>query len=191
VYYVPTRNPDPYPPALDNYLNSPVVTSKIGSYHTWLETNMDVYNNFAATGDWMRTSRPDLEKVINAGVRTVIYDGDADYIVNFKGIEAMVRARPPHIRFLISPCALTTLGVPQIASLNTSFSNEFARQKFLNFTVHGVPAGHYKNAGTFSYVRFFGAGHEVPAYMWHSVPRGAAALQMFTQIISGKQLSGT
>jgi hypothetical protein len=89
------RYPDPYPPALDNYLNSTAVTSKIGSHHTWQETNMDVYNNFAVTGDWMRTSRPDLEKVINAGVRTVIYDGDADYIVNLKGIEAMVRAHPP------------------------------------------------------------------------------------------------
>lgn len=108
VYYVPTRNPDPYPPALDNYLNSPAVTSKIGSYHTWQETNMDVYNNFAATGDWMRTSRPDLEKVINAGVRTVIYDGDADYIVNFKGIEAMVRAHPPYIFPTLSYLALCT-----------------------------------------------------------------------------------
>jgi len=69
---------------------------------------MDVYNNFAATGDWMRTSRPDLEKVINAGVRTVIYDGDADYIVNFKGIEAMVRAHPPYIFPTLSYLALCT-----------------------------------------------------------------------------------
>ena len=111
MYYVLTRNPDPYPPPLDNYLNSPVVTSKIGSYHTWQETNEDVYDNFAATGDWMRTSRPNLEKVINAGVRTVIYDGDADYIVNFKGVEAMVRAAPAShlslLRSLISPFALT------------------------------------------------------------------------------------
>jgi len=44
----------------------------------------------------MRTSLPDLEKVINAGVPTVIYAGDADFIVNFKGIEAMVRAHFSH-----------------------------------------------------------------------------------------------
>jgi hypothetical protein len=30
--------------------------------------------------------------VINAGVRTVLYDGDADYICNYMGFEAMVRA---------------------------------------------------------------------------------------------------
>ena len=94
MYYVPTANPDPYPPALDQYLNSPAVTSKIGSQSTWQETNDVVYQNFAATGDWIRSSLPDLEAVIDAGVRTVIYDGDADYILNFYGVEAMVSARP-------------------------------------------------------------------------------------------------
>jgi hypothetical protein len=83
------------------------------------------------------------------------------------------------------------LGVRQVASLNTKFSHEFAQQTFANFTVRGVSAGLYKNAGMFSYIRFFGAGHEVPAYMYPGVPRGAAALQMFTQIMSGMQLSGT
>ena len=54
-------------------------------------TNMDVYNDFASTGDWMRSSLPNLETVINAGVRTVVHDGDADYICNYMGVEAMVR----------------------------------------------------------------------------------------------------
>ncbi len=108
MYYVPTENPDPYPPPLDKYLNSPAVTSKIGSRVKWQETNTDVFNNFAATGDWMRSSRADLEEVINAGVRTVIYDGDADYIVNFKGVEAMVRAPPPRT---FSPFAPTTVSI--------------------------------------------------------------------------------
>ena len=112
VYYVPTRRPDPYPPPLDKYLNSHAVTSKIGSVAKWEESNLDVYNHFAATGDAMRTSLPDLETVINAGVRTVIYDGDADFIVNFKGVEAMVRVQlPTHIR-CFSPFALTRLCVP-------------------------------------------------------------------------------
>ena len=90
-YYVPTANPDPYPPKLEPYLNDPAVTSRIGSQSTWAETNFGVYNQFATTGDWMRSSRPNLELVINAGVRTVIYDGDADYICNYMGVEAMVR----------------------------------------------------------------------------------------------------
>ncbi|KZV62252.1 serine carboxypeptidase [Peniophora sp. CONT] len=167
VYYVLTQNPDPYPPALDDYLGSEAVTSKIGAQSEWSETSDDVYSNFAATGDWMHNSRPNLETVINSGVRTIVFDGDADFILNFKGVEAMVDA------------------------LDTKFSSTFAQQQFSNFTVKGVSAGLFKNAGTFSYVRFFGAGHEVPAYEWPGVTRGAAALQMFTQIMSNQSLSGT
>ncbi|KAH9979430.1 hypothetical protein BGW80DRAFT_1442446 [Lactifluus volemus] len=59
---------------LDNLLNDPTVTSK---------TTACLYHRFAAADDWLRTSRPDLEKVINEGVHTVIYDGDADFILNF------------------------------------------------------------------------------------------------------------
>jgi hypothetical protein len=93
-YYVPTAKPDPYPPQLDTYLHNPAVTSKIGSMSPWLETNFPgIYDKFAATGDWMRSASPALEEVINADVRTVIYAGDADYIVNYIGVEAMVRAR--------------------------------------------------------------------------------------------------
>ncbi len=88
---MPTANPDPYPPTLDPYLHSAAVTSNIGSQSTWVKSNEDIYNQFAASGDWMRSSLPNLEAVINAGVRTVIFDGDADYILNYIGVEAMVR----------------------------------------------------------------------------------------------------
>jgi hypothetical protein len=110
VYYVPTKYPDPYPAPFDKYLNNPAVASKIGSHGEWREVNRDVYDNFAKTGDWMRSSMPDLEKVINAGVRTVIYDGDADYILNFKGVEAMVYTSP-HPFFSHFKFALTTVPV--------------------------------------------------------------------------------
>lgn len=91
VFYVPTANPDPYPPTLEPYLHSSAMTSKIGSPSTWTKANREVYFQFAATGDWMRSSRPKLEKIINSGVRTVVYDDDADYICNYIGVEAMVR----------------------------------------------------------------------------------------------------
>ena len=92
LYYVPTANPDPYPPNLVPYLNNPAVTSKIGSQVPWAETNYGVSGQFGTTGDWIRSSSANLELVINAGVRTVIYDGDADYVCNYMGVEAMVRA---------------------------------------------------------------------------------------------------
>ncbi|KIJ41895.1 hypothetical protein M422DRAFT_229416 [Sphaerobolus stellatus SS14] len=167
VYYVLTKNPDPYPPDLTSYLTSTAVTSKIGSESKWQETNNNVYNNFAATGDWMTNSRLNLQTVINAGVRVLIYDGDVDYILNFNGVEAMV------------------------AALQTQFSTQFQAQSFTNYTVKGQVTGMFKNAGTFSYVRIFGAGHEVPAYKFGTLSTGQAALQMFSQIMSNQSLTST
>lgn len=165
VYYVPTMNPDPYPPDISSWLGS--VASTIGAEVTWQMTNENVYNNFAATGDWMRNSAPNLESVINAGIRTIVYDGDADYILNFNGVEAMVN------------------------NLNTQFSSLYQQQAFTTYTVAGQPAGQYKNAGTFSYIRVYGAGHEVPAYKYGTLATGQAAAQIFTQIMAGQSLSST
>ncbi|KAI0757606.1 serine carboxypeptidase [Daedaleopsis nitida] len=166
-YYVLASFNDPYPPEFSDWLNSADVTARIGAESTYMESSGAVYDNFFDTGDWMRNSRPDLERVIDAGVRTLIYDGDADYILNFHGVEAMIDA------------------------LQTKFSGEYAQQEFANYTVRGQTAGVFKNAGTFSYLRVFGAGHEVPAYTYGSLEIGEAALQMFTQIMSDKSLFST
>lgn len=115
----------------------------------------------------MRNWRPDLETVINAGVRTLIFDGDADYILNFNGVEAMVDA------------------------LQTKFTSLYKQQAFQPFAVGGKTTGQFKNAGTFSYLRIYGAGHEVPAYKFGGLPAGQAALQFFTQIMNNSSLSST
>ncbi|KAF9558963.1 serine carboxypeptidase [Agrocybe pediades] len=165
VYFVLAEDPDPYPPAIASYLNK--VAPQIGGEVTWTQSSNAVYRNFSLTGDWMRDSSPDLEFVINSGVRTIIYDGDADYILNFNGVEAMVNG------------------------LNTIWSPFFKLQKFQNFKVSGESAGMFKNAGKFSYVRIFGAGHEVPAYKHGNLAYGQAAAQMFTQIMRDEGLSST
>ncbi|KAH8102251.1 alpha/beta-hydrolase [Cristinia sonorae] len=166
-YYVPSENPDPYPADFSMYINNENITSKIGAEVEWMSLKDAVFNNFLMTGDWMRNKRAALETVIDAGVRTLIFDGDADYIANFIGVEAMVDA------------------------LQTQFTDKYKQQSFANYTVRGQPAGIYKNAGTFSYVRVFGAGHLVPAYKFGALEYGEAALQIFTQIMSGKSLSPT
>uniref|UniRef100_A0A0W0F6L1 Carboxypeptidase n=1 Tax=Moniliophthora roreri TaxID=221103 RepID=A0A0W0F6L1_MONRR len=167
VYYVLARDPDPYPPSISRYLNS--IGSRVGAESTWTQSNsvlaptQRLYN----AGDWMRNSRPDLETVINAGVRVLIYDGDADYILNFNGVEAMVDA------------------------LQTKFTSVYAQQTFQPYTVNGELTGQFKNAGTFSYLRIYGAGHEVPAYTHGNLSIGEAAFQMFSQIMSNQSLKPT
>lgn len=76
-----------------------------------------------------------------------------------------------------------------VANLQTDFSDEFDQLEFTNWTINGQDAGLFKNAGTFSYVRIYGAGHEVAAYEWGSLARGEAALEMFSQIMSNASIS--
>ena len=71
------------------------------------------------------------------------------------------------------------------------FSSRFKSQPFVNYTVNGVVAGVYKQAGNFSYLIMNDAGHEVPAYGSPGVPPGKAALQMFEQIMLDQTLKGT
>ncbi|KAJ7803441.1 serine carboxypeptidase [Mycena olivaceomarginata] len=165
VYYVPSGFDDPYPPDISSYLDS--IQTKIGAEVTWEETNGEVYDNFSDNGDWMRSSLSHLEVVINSGVRVMIYDGDADYICNFMGVEAM------------------------IGKLNTNFSVKFNEQEFAPYLVNGQLAGQFKTAGTFSYVRVYSSGHEVPAYKNGTLAVGEAAFQIFSQTMANQSVTST
>ncbi|KAF9644244.1 alpha/beta-hydrolase [Thelephora ganbajun] len=165
VYYVLARSPSGYPADFTNWLNSK--TSLIGADVTWSASSSIIYNNFFSTGDWMRSSSHYLEKVINAGIRTAIYDGDADYICNYQGVENMVNA------------------------LQHQYSSQYASTPFTSWTVDGVTAGQFKNAGTFSYVRIYRAGHLVPAFTIGNLPYGRHALTMFNQAMAGQPISST
>lgn len=163
----PSERASEYPSDFIPWLTSSEVVSAIGAELPFTPGNKDIVQNFQDKGDWMRSTKPQLEAIIDAGVRVVLYAGDADFLCNYMGLEALTD------------------------NLQTRFSTEYAKQEWTNFTVGSVTAGIYKNAGTFSYARLFGAGHLVPAYELPGVPRGAAALQMFTQIMSNQPLSGT
>ena len=75
--------------------------------------------------------------------------------------------------------------------MQTNFSDLYNQQSFAVYNVNGVGAGQYKNAGTFSYVRVYGAGHEVAAYTYGGLAYGQAAYQVFSQIVSDNGLSST
>lgn len=49
MYYVPTEDPDPYPPVLDKYLNE--IAPTIGAEVKWKISNDTVYDNFGKTGE--------------------------------------------------------------------------------------------------------------------------------------------
>ncbi|KAF7367972.1 Carboxypeptidase [Mycena sanguinolenta] len=156
-YYVldPQTPSDNYPPEIGTYIES--IASQIGAEVGFTQISLTVYDNFAATGDWMRSSLPDLTTVIEAGLRVNLYVGDADYLCNYFGIEFMITKIPGINGILLS-------------------------EPFSDYYVDGMLAGLYKNANNFSYLRMFRAGHEVPAYGNGSLAVGEAASQMFTQV---------
>ncbi|KAF9029458.1 serine carboxypeptidase [Hymenopellis radicata] len=159
TYYVPTPVPDPYPPTLEPLLTDASFQASIGAESNWTTFNDDVFADFLTTGDWVRSTRGLLEDVIERGVKVIILDGDADYICNYQGVENLIDAID--------------------ASLGLSLS------EFKDYTVDGHPAGLYKTAAktatSFTYVRVYGAGHEVPAYGYGSLEVGQAASALFEQ----------
>lgn len=98
-----------------------------------------------------------------------------------------------------------------VNSLVTNFSTAYGKTSFATWSVDGQSAGQYRQAGTFSYLRIYGAGHEVSwlcynsrrayrsltlgsevaAYKYGKLAYGQAAYQFFSQISANNSLSST
>lgn len=133
--------PDPFPyDFFADYLNTPSVLSAIGAFTNFTEFSATVGDNFAATGDDARdpNTAADLRSLLEAGVTVALYAGDADYICNWLGVEAVAAQ--------INPPRWTKAG-------------------YVNLTTSdGIVHAQVKQAGKFSFTRVFQAGHEVPFY---------------------------
>lgn len=121
----------------------------------YTESNNDIYYAFQLSGDFIYPNfLEDLGKIIDSGVRVSLYYGDADYICNWFGGEAV------------------SLAVPHKTSA------QFQAAGYQPFMVDGVEYGEVRQYGNFSFVRIYEAGHEVPYY------QPVAALAMFNRTIS-------
>lgn len=162
VYDIRAGSNDPNPPKTYNqYLANPSVVAAIGAQSTYQECADAPGNKFARTGDIVRTFLPALSDVVNAGVRTVVWAGDADYICNWIGNQAAAEA----------------VTFPGQAA--------FTAKELVSYTVNGATGGTFKTQDNLSFLRVFGAGHEVPFYT------PALALQVFEQTMKGLPLSST
>ena len=118
------------------------------------DANDETYYAFQQTGDFVYPNfLADIEMILATPVRVSLMYGDADYICNWFGGEAV--------------------------SLALNFTNkaEFAAAGYVPFMVDGVQYGETREYGNFSFTRVYESGHEVPYY------QPIAALQLFNRTV--------
>ncbi|KAG9246480.1 carboxypeptidase-like protein S1 [Calycina marina] len=162
VYDIREPSNDPYPPeTYVTYLQSAAVVKAIGALSTYAECPNAPYEKFAATGDDSRSFLSTLSTVVQSGIQTLIWAGDADWICNWFG------------------------GLAVAEAITFSESAAFKAAAVTNYNVNGVTGGTFKSVANLSWLRVFGAGHEVPYY------QPALSLQAFTQTMQKKAISAT
>jgi len=162
VYDIRAPSNDPNPPdTYVSYLQSAAVVKAIGANSTYAECPDAPYEKFSSTGDDARSLLSTLSTVVKSGITTLIWAGDADWICNWFG------------------------GLAAANAITYSGTTQFNAKTVSSYTVNGTAAGTFKSVGNLSWLRVFGAGHEVPYY------QPALALQAFTQTMQKKAISST
>ncbi|EXJ80740.1 carboxypeptidase D [Capronia epimyces CBS 606.96] len=163
VYDIRHPYDDPTPPSyFVDYLNLASTQEALGvdtNYTT--DANNEVYFAFQQTGDFVYPNfLEDLEQILNtSSVRVTLVYGDADYICNWFGGQAISLAA------------------------QWQHAAEFAASGYTPFLVDGVEYGETREYGNFSFTRIYESGHEVPYY------QPIAALGFFSRAISGLDIA--
>ncbi|KAE8141468.1 peptidase S10, serine carboxypeptidase [Aspergillus pseudotamarii] len=157
VYDIRHLYDDPTPPSYYNkFLAKDSVMDAIGVNINYTQSNNDVYYAFQQTGDFVWPNFiEDLEEILALPVRVSLIYGDADYICNWFGGQAVSLAA------------------------NYSHAAQFRSAGYTPLTVNGIEYGETREYGNLSFTRVFEAGHEVPYY------QPIASLQLFNRTIFG------
>ena len=126
----------------------------------YTESNADVYYAFQKTGDFVYPNwLTDLEFLLNSSVRVALYHGDADYICNWFGGQAV--------------------------SLQVGYTHsaEFRAAGYAPFVVDGTEYGQVRQYGNFSFMTIYEAGHEVPFY------QPLASLELFRRVLGNLDIA--
>ena len=121
----------------------------------WTECNYDVNADFAS--DFMKGYQSYVSDLLDAGVPTLIYTGDADYVCNWYGNKAWTLA----------------LDWSGASAFNAATDVAWSSGSL------GGPGGEARSANGFTFLRVFEAGHLVP------MDQPGSALCMINTFISG------
>ncbi|KAL8650926.1 MAG: hypothetical protein Q9210_003532 [Variospora velana] len=150
-----------YPDMHAEYLQTGAVLKAIGANSTYQVCADAPFAAFETTGDRARSFLPQLSNVVQKGIQTAVWAGDADWICNWIGNQVAAEA------------------------VDYSGQSEFKNASLAPYNVAGKQVGTFKTVGKLSFARIFEAGHLVPYY------QPEAALQVFKQTMMGQALSST
>ncbi|KAL8760184.1 MAG: hypothetical protein Q9199_000206 [Rusavskia elegans] len=161
VYDIRHPYDDPTPPRYFNdYLNKANVQNALGVNLNYTQSNNDVSYAFQMTGDFAYPNFiEDLQMILNTSVRVALFYGDADYICNWFGGEAVSLA------------------------VNYTHKEQFAAAGYTPFIVDGDEYGEVREYGNFSFLRIYEAGHEVPFY------QPLASLEFFRRVLGNRDIA--
>ncbi len=148
---------DPTPPGqFVQFLNLASTQEALGvNINYTSDSSGSVFQGFSGTGDFVYPDLlTDFEQILGYGVRVALLYGDADYICNWFGGEAISLA------------------------VNYTHSEQFRAAGYVPFVVDGVEYGETREYGNFSFTRMYESGHEVPYYQ----PK--ASLEFFRRMIN-------
>lgn len=142
---------------LTEYLNQGEIQNAMGVSLNFTPSNNDVALAFQQAGDFVySTPLLDLEDLLTKDVRIILYSGDADYICNWFGGEAVSLA------------------------VNYTHAEAFRAAGYAPFLVDEVEYGVVREQGNFSFVRIYESGHQVPYFQRKAQSLGISCFIWFT-----------
>lgn len=173
-------SPDP-PAAYQEYLNNDTVLQAIGARVNYTESNQYVLQGYVATGDTIRGGLiDDLATLLSMNVRVALIYGDADYVCNWLGGEAISFAIASSLPSYPTP----TSSLPAGSTPPPSYASGFPAAGYADIVVNkSYVGGVARQYGNLSFSRIYNAGHFVPYF------QPETAFTLFTRIIQGTDLS--
>ncbi|PBP19593.1 putative carboxypeptidase S1 [Diplocarpon rosae] len=142
AYDIRHPSDDPTPPSyFVDYLNLDSTRNALGVDLNYTKLNDEVYYAFQRSGDYVYPNFiEDLEMLLNHSVRVALFYGDADYICNWFGGQAVSLA------------------------VNYIHKEEFAAAGYAPFLVDDTEYGEVRQFGNFSFLRIYEARNCFPCF---------------------------